>query len=62
VANEDCSILSMGKDDFMDVLYRSPDIALELFKDFTQRIRQNNEHIQALTAELEKLKREKSNA
>jgi hypothetical protein len=62
VANEECSILIMGKDDFLDVLYRSPEIALELFKLFTQRIRQNNERILQLTAELEKARPEKTSA
>ena len=56
VANEPCAILIIRKDDFLDVLYRSPEIALELFKVFTNRIRSSNEQIRKLTQELERNK------
>lgn len=51
VANTHSSILVIRKTDFLNVLHRSPELAVELFKVFTQRIREGNEKIRKLTQE-----------
>ena len=49
VANHDCEVLRICKDDLHDVLRESPQIAIELLKIFVKRLRHADQHIALLS-------------
>ncbi len=53
-ADESCVLLTIFKDTFRDVVIQYPEIALQLFVVFSNRLRESNERIKELSELLEK--------
>jgi len=51
-AHKPCVLLKLKRDDLMDVMMQYPRIAIELFKVFGKRLRENNDKIQELSSKL----------
>jgi len=49
IANSDCDVLRISKDDLHDVLRESPQIGIELLRIFVKRLRQADHHIELLS-------------
>ncbi len=46
---EDTELLTVRRDDFMDLLYAYPQITINLVKELTSRLRRSDQHIKALS-------------